>query len=84
MLGTVGCLPACDQYFRAGVRKEFRTRDLKFSRLNEGFVVAILKFCHEHREELQEEQLKIEGDRGKHYPLMKLIDMYFWQIGCGG
>ena len=27
------------------------------------------------------EQAGIEESSGVHYPLMKLVDMYFWQIG---
>ena len=25
--------------------------------------------------------MRIKQNRGIHYPLMKLVDMYFWQIG---
>jgi hypothetical protein len=31
--------------------------------------------------EFRQEQAKIERMRGMHYPLMKLVDMYFFQIG---
>ena len=77
ILGTFGCLPACDRFFVKG----FKRKGFKFSRLNAPFVDQVLRFCHDHLGELQEEQARIKGDSGKHYPLMKLIDMYLWQIG---
>lgn len=47
-----------------------------------GFVERIIAFCNEHLTELRNEQTRIEAtEGGMHYPLMKLADMYFWQIG---
>jgi hypothetical protein len=77
ILGTFGCLPACDRFFVKG----FKRKGFKFSRLNAAFVDRVLEFCHDHLGELLEEQARIKVDSGKHYPLMKLIDMYFWQVG---
>lgn len=77
LLGTFGCLPACDQYFRAG----FRSAGLGYSYLNPGFVKKLLSFSRAHLRELRSEQEAIRKHSGAHYPLMKLVDMYFWQIG---
>jgi hypothetical protein len=77
LLGTLGCLPACDLYFRRGLKKE----GLKFSKLNKPFVDRILAFCRENKDDLRTEQDLIKTVRGVHYPLMKLVDMYFWQFG---
>jgi len=77
ILGTFGCLPACDRYFIDG----FKSEGLKYSYFNDSFVERILGFCHEHLPELQKEQASIEQSGGLRYPLMKLVDMYFWQIG---
>jgi hypothetical protein len=33
------------------------------------------------REALREQQERIQQSGGMRYPLMKLVDMYFWQIG---
>jgi hypothetical protein len=41
----------------------------------------VLGFCRDHRAEFQHEQARIERDSGIRYPLMKLVDMYFWEIG---
>jgi len=40
-------------------------------------------FATRHRSELLQEQQTIELIGGIKYPLMKLADMYFWQIGAG-
>jgi hypothetical protein len=77
LLGTFGCLPACDQYFIAG----FRSAGLGYSYLNAKFVEKVLAFSREHLSEFRREQETIKGHSGAHYPLMKLVDMYFWQLG---
>jgi hypothetical protein len=43
--------------------------------------VRIIQFCNECLAELRAEQGRIEAAGGVRYPLMKLADMYFWQIG---
>ncbi len=77
ILGTLGCLPACDRFFVDG----FKTAGLSYSSLNRKFVECVLRFCGENRREFREEQERIERIGGVRYPLMKLVDMYFWQIG---
>jgi hypothetical protein len=77
LLGTFGCLPACDRYFIEG----FKNRGFSFAYLNFPFVERILHFCTQHVAELRSEQARIKKSCGVHYPLMKLVDMYFWQIG---
>ena len=77
ILGTIGCLPACDRFFIKG----FRTEGFQFSYLNAHFVDRILHYCIAHRLELAEQQATITARGGLEYPLMKLVDMHFWQIG---
>jgi hypothetical protein len=77
ILGTFGNLPACDRYFIDG----FKSVGLNYSRLNSKFVGRIHCFCRENLRELREEQTEIERAGGIRYPLMKLLDMYFWQSG---
>lgn len=77
LLGTVGCLPACDRYFIDG----FRRRGFKYSSVNRRFVDRILRFGVDNRIELAELQAMIIDRGGPRYPLMKLVDMHFWQIG---
>jgi len=77
LLGTFGCLPACDRYFIDG----FKSAGLKYSSLNAAFIERLLGFCAHHLTELRVEQGAIERAGGLRYPLMKLVDIYFWQIG---
>lgn len=42
----------------------------------------MIEFCQENLEELVAEQERIEAETGVFYPFMKLIDMYFWQLGA--
>lgn len=78
ILGTVACLPAVDRFFIAGFRKSGRQYS---SPLNRRFVERIIRFCSDCAGKLQVEQSRIEVEGGVHYPLMKLVDMYFWQLG---
>ncbi len=77
ILGTLGCLPACDRYFIGG----FKSARFRYSYLNAKFVERVLRFCRDNLRDLRKEQTRIERTGGIHYPLMKLVDMYFWQIG---
>lgn len=77
VLGTVACLPACDRYFVDG----FKSEGFKYGSLKRSFVEGVLDFCWHHRQELEGEQGRIEQSAGLRYPIMKLVDMYFWQIG---
>jgi hypothetical protein len=54
---------------------------LGYSSLNVAFVKKLLAFSLEHLAELRGEQATILNHSGAHYPLMKLVDMYFWQLG---
>ena len=76
ILGVLGCLPACDQYFVHGFRQCFG-----YSCVNSHFVDRVFRFCSKNRRALQREQRRIQDDFSAHYPLMKVVDMYFWQIG---
>jgi hypothetical protein len=78
ILGTMGCFPALDTYFNAGYKHAGSGVPI---RLNSAFMQEILRFCREHLDELQDEQARIEQTYGVRYPLMKLVDMYFYQIG---
>jgi hypothetical protein len=78
ILGTFGSLPAVDRYFVSG----FKSSGRNCSGLDIRFVTALLEFASENRRELGRQQLKIEEAAGIKYPIMKLVDMYFWQIGA--
>lgn len=78
LLSTVACLPARDRFFENGLRHE---RPYPYGSLNENFVRKTLKFCIKHRPKLAELQREVVDLGGSPYPLMKLVDMHFWQLG---
>ena len=78
VLGTCGCFPAWDTYFHEGYKHCGFSPP---SRLTPTFIQEILQFCLNHLSDLQTEQSRIEHAYGMRYPLMKLVDMYFHQIG---
>lgn len=80
VLGTVGCLPACDRFVRAGLRAGGVTYS---GWPTEKFIRQMLTFCTIHGDALRMEQARLERlYPGVRYPLMKLADMYFWQLGA--
>ena len=80
MLGTFGCLPAFDRYFVEG----FRRAGLRYSWRDGIAITQLLHFCQTNLGTLREEQDRIERNSGVRYPLMKLVDMHFWQLGFEG
>ncbi len=72
ILGTLGCLPAFDRFFIDGVKEQ----SYDFKSLKEKSLVSLFDFTNENKDELTAIQ-KLHPQ----YPLMKLVDMYFWQIG---
>ncbi|TKJ35667.1 MAG: hypothetical protein CEE38_13720 [Planctomycetes bacterium B3_Pla] len=74
MLGTMCCTPAYDSILKKGLRaKNIRYR----SNFNERSLASLLEACR--RENLLERisALNLDGE----YPIMKLVDMYFWEVG---
>jgi len=77
LLGTLGCVPAYDRYFIEGL-KEMKMKNTIFNvtSLNELF-----DFIENNKTEIGNAQKHIQAKISQHYPVMKIIDMYFWQIG---
>lgn len=77
MLGTMGCCPAYDRFFNGGAKGtispiRFGVKSLK----------SVIGFIVENRKELLGVQKDLErGRNGIRFPLMKLVDMHFWQKG---
>ena len=78
LLGTLACAPACDRYFRDG----FRTAGLKYSENTTKFLRRVYKFIIENKNELRAVQQTVNERSPTLYPTMKIVDMYFWQIGA--
>lgn len=81
LLGTVGCLPARDSLFEQGFKHAKPWPYTNGSR-NCRFVKNTLNFCIDNRQQLAKLQSEIVDLWGRPYPLMKLVDMHFWQIGA--
>jgi hypothetical protein len=77
MLGTFGCLPAFDRYFLDGAG----IADTRVLALNPKAIEELFIFAQAHLLDLRAEQARIERAGSLRYPLMKLVDMYFWQLG---
>lgn len=77
ILGTFGCLPARDDYFKSGLKGT----GLVVGSLNRPFIERIHRFSRKNLRSFRKEQTDIERKSGVRYPLMKLVDMYFWQLG---
>lgn len=85
LLGTLGCIPAYDEFFIKGVtfwNKNLRMKALyKFpAHYSEKSYHGLISFYRENRDEILETQ-SIIAERGLKYPVMKLADMYFWNLG---
>lgn len=78
-LGTLGCLPAYDRYFIVGVNNS----DLNFSRMTQIHLRNLFSFLEQESilKQIESYQLLIFEQRKIYYPIMKIVDMYFWQIG---
>ena len=74
LLGTLGCVPAYDRYFKAGVRKT-KVASGNFSLLS---VRDLARFYQDNLNSLETVRNKMTVD-GMDYPQMKILDMGFWQ-----
>ena len=77
MLGTLGSVPAYDRYFIEGI-KEMKLQHTGF---NEASLTELFNFLDKNKSEIEQAQKLIKTKTQSHYPLMKILDMYFWQIG---
>lgn len=83
MMGTIGCIPAYDTYFRKGLKIfEQKNNGSHFIQsFGQQSIIQVYNFLLDNKEELNELQGEIKKLTGMKYPLMKLIDSYFWLIG---
>lgn len=81
LLGTLGCVPAYDTYFRDGLKKHFNNKYKGILTLNEKSLLKIIDFYKTHKIYFDKLQREIKEKTGIKYPAMKLVDMYFWNKG---
>ncbi len=77
LLGTMGCIPAYDRLFKKGVslHGDFPAR------LGKSSYIGLIRFYNKNKDVLKVVQSEI-AQRSITYPPMKLIDMYFWNLGA--
>ena len=84
LLGTMGCIPAYDRLFKIGIRvwNDFPEKDtIKFpAYFGLNSFNGLITFYKQHRVSFCEAKEKIDT-QGIEYPIMKLVDMYFWNLG---
>ncbi len=80
LMGTLGCVPAYDSYFKAVAVNIEVTMDVYDS----NSVKKLIDFYQENEEALESarKEIKIKSESGElEYPQMKILDMAFWKIG---
>lgn len=77
LLGSLGCVPAFDRFFVEGLRLV----GLGYYNLDKRKLTSIFDFYIKHQGEFDEANKYILNKGGINYPPMKLVDMFFWQIG---
>lgn len=76
LLGTLGCIPAYDRFFMVGLE----SKNIPHSTLSEKSFGEMLKFCSNNIDAFDEARKEVPSDVVE-YPIMKIVDMYFWQLG---
>ncbi|MFE5321610.1 hypothetical protein ACFQ88_23170 [Paenibacillus sp. NPDC056579] len=76
LLGLFGNMPAYDRYFLQGLK----VHGLKNTILQEKSLNTLIEFYKNHEEEFIKCQKLLESHHTQYTP-MKLVDMYFWQVG---
>lgn len=77
LLGSLACVPAYDRYFILGLADQ----GIKQSVFNKNSLNELFDFIKSNQNEILECQKRVRKEAQAHYPLMKIIDMYFWQKG---
>ncbi|HEM3617947.1 TPA: hypothetical protein U1C83_001840 [Streptococcus suis] len=75
-MGTLGCVPAYDRYFIAGIKN----KKVATGNYNIKSIMQLVDFYEKNADQLEYAREKMEIE-GLLYPQMKMIDMGFWQIG---
>ena len=76
LMGTLGCVPAYDRYFIAGLKDQKVSTGL----YNIHSILKLVDFYEYNKEKLEAARAGLKVN-GMPYPQMKILDMGFWQIG---
>ena len=81
LLGTMGCVPAYDQYFKKGLR----ALGIASGEFSKQSISDISEWYLEHEDKFEKTRKNMIIENGEErllYPQMKVIDMGFWQFGA--
>lgn len=76
LLGVYGIVPAYDRYFVEAMK----IHGFKNTKLCEDSIKDLVDFYYKFESDFEKCRMLFKKD-GINYPPMKLIDMYFWQVG---
>lgn len=76
LMGTLGCVPAYDRYFIAGVKSQ----NVTTRNYNMGSVLKLVDFYERNKGHFEQARKQLSVYELP-YPQMKMLDMGFWQIG---
>ena len=76
LLGTIGCTPAYDRYFKCGLALS----DVAQQRYGQKSMMQLVRYYLDNYAEFESFREEISRDRVAYTP-MKILDMCFWQIG---
>jgi hypothetical protein len=75
ILGTIGCLPAFDRYFNIGFKGSPSIL------INQVVLKELYSKIDIKLNDIAQCQTKIKQELNADYPVMKIMDLYYWQIG---
>ena len=76
LMGTFGCVPAFDRFLKSGIK----LKNVGIQKYNKKSLMELVYFYKTNEQDFNECRIEI-NQNGVEYPEMKLVDMYFWQIG---
>lgn len=77
IMGTIGCVPAYDSYFKVGISKYNIATQL----LGKSSIKELAEYYEANETKLEDVRRRISQSSLLDYPQMKILDMAFWQIG---
>ncbi len=81
LMGTMGCVPAYDDYFLKGLRKHQKPK-IKNRTFNYDSFKELVRFYQENSNEFEKSDISFRTHKDNLlYPPMKNLDLYFWGVG---
>ncbi len=77
MLGSFGCVPAYDRYFVTGLK----IIGMQYRNFDAASLRELFDFADKNYQEVKIAQQNVQDKAGRYYPVMKILDMFFWQVG---